>query len=636
MKLTIFFLFTCNILFCSAVSAQTIPAFRLSECPFQITEDAGAIRCGIVSVLADRNNSNSSYIDLSVAVLKARNKSVDSIPVVYLHGGPGSSALRTAHRFFNSELRENADLILFDQRGSRFSGSFCRDIGRDLFSLILRDTSLDTQAAGLAKVVKACQDDMEVKGIDFRHYKTSIIAADLEDIRQALNVTQWNVWGVSYGTSVGMAAAHKFPEGIRSLVLDSVSPNSPDWRSRTGRNFEISLNRVFELCDKSASCSNRFNSLQESYQQALERLDEQPLTTADGKVALNKHDFILIVHQLLYGPKSIEYIPLIIEMVKNGNKQFAKNITMALRGKVIGKSLAVYYAIDCQGRGLESQDLLDSVESVSHLFPLTAQHKSVCEALNVNNIDTQALATTKSTVPTLILAGNLDPITPPITAFEVVNDFSKASIVEFPYLGHGVSLGNECARGIMLSFIENPERSIDESCLADIKPVNFTTHIFDKPEIFILANDIFKKNRLDLIFFGVSLLGLLTIGLIYLIGLCFQDKAEAKDISNRVTMNSGARLVIVLCSLILLTASVGSIAYVGATNKFLLLFGLPSFLEFLWPLMWVCLAGGVFWLFCSLTYWVKFKRLSSVLVFDILCSISVISMVVVFGWYDLI
>ena len=44
----------------------------------------------------------------------------------------------------------------------------------------------------------------------------------------ALGPAQWNLYGVSYGSRVTMEVMRRYPEKIRSVVLDSVYPPSVD------------------------------------------------------------------------------------------------------------------------------------------------------------------------------------------------------------------------------------------------------------------------------------------------------------------------------------------------------------------------------------------------------------------------
>ena len=620
----------------NAASGQT---FRETTCTFDVPSSAGGVICGIVDVPADRTKETSVSIPLSIAILKAVDNSGENLPLVYLHGGPGSSSIRNARKFFGSEMRRDRDLILFDQRGSEYSGRFCPEVAPALFSLMQRDLTLEEQASGLAKVMATCQQAAAAQGIDFTNYKTSDIADDMEAIRKALNIPLWDVWGVSYGTAVGMAAAHLYPSTIHRLVLDSVSLNRPDWRSSTGGHFNLSISRVFALCDEDPACAQRFGSLKENYRKALERLEHTPLSAADvsapdGMAVLNKHDFILVIHQLLYWPTTIEYIPLLIELVKDGNVQIAANLTRALRKNVLSKSFAAHYAVDCQGRGLDNLQFPEGDNSVNALFPLTAQYKRVCDALAVENSDVCSLpkddaGITKSKVPTLILTGSLDPITPPPTALIGADEFVSAPVIELPFLGHAVTLRNGCARKIMRDFFAE-QKELDTACVAAIPRVSFASDVMLLPEIFGFANDILVEKRvIPIVLGGLFVLTLLVTLIVQVKIITLQAKTAGGSFW------CWAQATITMLALVYAVGLVSAVTYTGANNKMLLVFGLPQAVSFLLPLAKIVLLGGIFWTAASGFQMVQRRALPVGGWTDVMGPIAVLGLVGFFSNYGL-
>jgi proline iminopeptidase len=98
------------------------------------------------------------------------------IPVVFLHGGPGSGC-RPSHRcYFDPQLYH---IILFDQRGcgrSRPNGSLADNTSADIIQ-------------------------------------------DMESIRQHLSIKQWLVFGGSWGATLGLYYAQHFSERVAGLIL---------------------------------------------------------------------------------------------------------------------------------------------------------------------------------------------------------------------------------------------------------------------------------------------------------------------------------------------------------------------------------------------------------------------------------
>jgi pimeloyl-ACP methyl ester carboxylesterase len=60
------------------------------------------------------------------------------------------------------------------------------------------------------------------------------VIRDLDALRAVLGYTQWNYWGMSYGTRIGNAYARTFPNRLRALVMDgSVMANETIYRAGT-------------------------------------------------------------------------------------------------------------------------------------------------------------------------------------------------------------------------------------------------------------------------------------------------------------------------------------------------------------------------------------------------------------------
>jgi len=106
------------------------------------------------------------------------------VPVIFLHGGPGSGCNPGQRRFFDPE---HYHIILFDQRGC----------GR-------------SQPPGET-------DDNT----------TPDLVADIEAIRQHLNIHRWHVFGGSWGSTLALAYANSHAERVISLTLRGIFLSRP-------------------------------------------------------------------------------------------------------------------------------------------------------------------------------------------------------------------------------------------------------------------------------------------------------------------------------------------------------------------------------------------------------------------------
>lgn len=101
------------------------------------------------------------------------------IPVIFLHGGPGAGTTKIYRRFFNPQTYR---IILFDQRGSGKSRPY-------------------------ASIVDNTTQDL------------------IEDIKKILNhlsINQAIIYGGSWGSTLGLLFAEKYPNLVFSLVLRGI------------------------------------------------------------------------------------------------------------------------------------------------------------------------------------------------------------------------------------------------------------------------------------------------------------------------------------------------------------------------------------------------------------------------------
>ena len=77
-------------------------------------------------------------------------------------------------------------------------------------------------------------------------------------------------------------------------------------------------------------------------------------------------------------------------------------------------------------------------------------------------------------LPSLIIEGDMDPITPPPNAKAILPGFENGTYVEFPFAGHGPSRSVECAGDMLNLFYDDPVGEPDLGCVEEM----------EEPEIF--------------------------------------------------------------------------------------------------------------------------------------------------------
>jgi len=92
-----------------------------------------------------------------------------------------------------------------------------------------------------------------------------------------------------------------------------------------------------------------------------------------------------------------------------------------------------------------------------------------------------------SNIPSLIIAGSFDPVTPPIYAKQVAAHLSHSYYFEFPNLGHTPTATDTsgCAMNIALQFLDNPSAEPDRSCLNKLKSSGFIVPYTGSPALLL-------------------------------------------------------------------------------------------------------------------------------------------------------
>ncbi|MFS4581590.1 prolyl aminopeptidase [Phaeobacter sp. C3_T13_0] len=113
----------------------------------------------------------------------------EGVPVVVCHGGPGGGSSPAMRRYFDPEYYR---IVLFDQRG-----------------------------CGRSRPHASCEDNT-----------TWHLVSDMEIIRRLLGVSQWMVFGGSWGATLSLIYAQAHPERVRQLILRGVflmTKSELDW-----------------------------------------------------------------------------------------------------------------------------------------------------------------------------------------------------------------------------------------------------------------------------------------------------------------------------------------------------------------------------------------------------------------------
>jgi proline iminopeptidase len=153
-------------------------------------------------------------------------------PAVVLHGGPGSGCTGWHRRLFDPTAYR---VVLFDQRGCGRSTPHASDPDTDLASNV-----------------------------------TSNLLADIELLRQRLDVERWLVLGGSWGSTLALAYAERYPARVTEMILFGVTTGRRkefDWLFRGG--VAVFFPEQWERLRTAVPVAERDGDLVEAFHQLL-------------------------------------------------------------------------------------------------------------------------------------------------------------------------------------------------------------------------------------------------------------------------------------------------------------------------------------------------------------------------------
>jgi len=439
----------------------------------------------------DRSKPNGPAIRLAVAVFKSPDANPAPDPLIFLQGGPGGPIVHDLGTVINASnnavLVGKHDLILIDQRGTGYSRPAldCKEATQLSLKTLKQNLTPDQQVSLLSGAVRRCRDRLVRAGINLDAYTTRADAADIADLRRALGYRSVDVYGVSYGTWTALTMMRYFPAGIRSVVLDSVVPPRGNLIVDPSRTEARLFDLIFRDCAQSSTCRTRYPRLENVFYSLIDQLNARPVTVPTIDAVSGKRYQVLIngfgLSDLLFStPYITSYIPSIPRMIYD-----AKNGSYGLISKVYGDvgfnfesfDLGTYLSVACSDEApfTNRQEITAAVQTLPPLLRSYALISRLgdlhqCGIWHVKGVDPSQKSAVRSAIPTLVLEGQYDPVTPPQNGRQVARTLNRSFYFEFPGTGHGAFLANPCPFNMVHAFLDDPTHKPNASCIATMGP----------------------------------------------------------------------------------------------------------------------------------------------------------------------
>jgi pimeloyl-ACP methyl ester carboxylesterase len=602
-------------------------------CPFKGTIDyePGDLECGLLQVPENREDPASRFIELHFVKLNSRwgrgdddERLQDSEasglapgtredPVIYLTGGPGATVDYYVTRFLNHGLLDHRDMYILEQRGVGYSDDFCRFYRARTPALADAETFEKHIESELIRI-RNCAANARAAGIDLAGYKTLENARDVKALRRALGFEKWNVWGISYGSTLGQAYLKEDPDGIRAVVLDAISPldiRAADSSWRIVHWYDRDLKKLQQICDRQPDCARLYPDIGGRLRDAVGSVIASPIELRvkdtekfpSGLARLFEDTVAFLPFTLLYEQDNYPGLPGLIyawaDAVERRDETLLRAIAVAGDDDFSGFSEGMYNAILCSDGHAEA--FVGALRRDIDAYPLlgaasgtvaAAERRAIlCAETGMPERPAAQYAPVRTELPTLIIEGEMDPITPPPNAKAILPGFANGTYVEFPFAGHGPSRSVECAGAMLNKFYDNPRAEPDLSCVDEMEEPQMYAPLYTSsvvPRLLTLFVEDRERLVLPAASAGISVL----ISLVAFLTLSFAPLVRAME-GRRALNAGGARIGAWLAA----TMSVASVAVLGAAafltheqSEMLPLFGFVPWAR--WG-AWLGLAAGL-------------------------------------------
>lgn len=472
------------------------PRFVPTECWFA-EDDAPAIDgmvCGTVAVPEDRSNPRSRMISLAVMTIPAISQPAPSGALVWLDPGPGAASIsagrvRGASTGRLSSLRGENDLVFFDQRGTGYSGrEFCRTV-KDSFTYGVR-VEPEGEAMFIANM-RRCLEAARAEGVPIDAYSSWHVALDARDIRLALGLEQWNVFGFITSTEIAQAMVQVDRDGMRSVVLDGPVPTQRGLRRAASLNMDRALRSLSGLCRQDTQCAGMHGDFHQRVLSILDDYERKPLVieglnpeaAVDGRLVFDDRIAANFLMFMIYNGQTHSDLPVVLAALEDRDVGSISNYAQAVFQPPNGRnSQATRYAIKCRnnsgGHDVSPAEIARAQREAPEIFRRLGlfRYADECAELPYGPPDPSVRAT-RSDVPALITDGRLDPIGTFEASQALAAGFQNGQMVLFPYAGV-TPITNDlsgCGGDVLRDFLANPMAPLDTGCVRDSQPPQFLT-----------------------------------------------------------------------------------------------------------------------------------------------------------------
>lgn len=442
------------------------PKIEPCACAFK-ADSSLKTRCAYLIVPENRNKPNGKTIKLPFIYVESNNPNKHKDPVLYTAGGPGASSLHGVTFVHNRAFIKDRDYIAFEQRGTYNAKPWlnCTEVPAAIKESYRKGLDKDSM---ILQGVKACRKRLVSEGIDLDAYNTIENAADIEDLRRALNIDSINLVGISYSGGLMMTVMRNYPQHIRSVVLDSALPGFVNYEEDAVFSINESFDKIFSNCDRDSTDKVRYGNLRQRFHEYLNSISGKAFYLSykekdkpdSIQIKYTRDELLDFLVDKLTSNRQLKNVPYIITQVMAGNqKGYMTDYFDGVFGA--GASTAgMRYSMYCSEQiNYTDQKVIDKQNT---MFPYFAgfhfndvDHPR-CNCWNVKSIDPIAKTPVYSHLPVLLSSGDTDPYCRPYYNDLIHHYMPNSQRLLFIDKTHGPLLNTKEGDELLAVFLAHP------------------------------------------------------------------------------------------------------------------------------------------------------------------------------------
>jgi pimeloyl-ACP methyl ester carboxylesterase len=431
-------------------------------------------------VRENRAKNSADSIQLSFIRFKSTNPNPGN-PIVYLSGGPGGSGSGTAkgRRFeLFMKLREVADVIAYDQRGTGMSNRLpgCPYTAEvPVQKPLNKEDYLEITLSNIQR----CKTFWDSENVDLEAYNTTENAKDLEVLRKVLKQDKISLWGISYGSHLAFEYLRLFEDHIDKMVLASLE--GPDETLRLPTKTDAFLDQLCERAKENYGHTPKYPDLKNKVRAVHNRLKKEPLFVKvyddnlqeEITVAITDFDLQLAVTAFYYrDPGNSSKLPKLYSQMFEGDfSEVAQNVAV-LKRYISKPSEPMSFAMDMHSgatdhklkRIKKEMQTTTLGHGINFLLPELLEH------LDYFDLPDSFYKLKENNVKTLLLSGTMDGRTYLSSAVELAKSFKNGEHLIIDNAGHNLYMESPVIGDAVVRFFQGEELNLEQIVL---KPVIF-------------------------------------------------------------------------------------------------------------------------------------------------------------------